>query len=64
MMESKGEENFKKRRLSNNRKYGHHPFIHSIAVNHSYDLGILICVEKRHFLPSKNSYNKQFNTGR
>lgn len=55
MMEPEGEENFKKRRLSNNKKHGHHPFTHSTAVNDGYNLGILIGAKKRQFLPSKNS---------
>lgn len=60
-MEPKGEENFKKKTLSNNKKHGHHPFTHSTAVNDGYNLGILIGAKKRQFLLSKNS---QFSTGR
>lgn len=63
MMERKEEENFKRGRLSNNKEYGHHPFIHSTAVNHSYDLGILKGAEERQFLPSKNPEHRQFNIG-
>lgn len=47
MMECKGEENFKRRSLINNKKYGHCPFIHSTAVNHSHDLGILKGAEEK-----------------
>ena len=47
MMEPKEEENFQKRERSNGKRCGIHPFIHSIAVNHSYDLGILVADGKR-----------------
>lgn len=58
MMEQKGEENVKKREISDSKRGGSHPFIHSIAVNHSYNLRVLIDARKRQFLPSRSSGNR------